>query len=129
MALNPITLDHYNANKGIADSLLKLNTPFVYGTEVSLANYVTTVEDIKTHLEIRNALLEQFLKADELYFQSVEASDKMQTRLRNCIKGDKGVESDEFVMAGGTRQSEITSKAQATRNEKKKTTLMIDKKG
>ena len=74
----------------------------------------------KTKLKIRNEAFKVFIAADTDLQTAQEAVDKKLVQLRNCIKGVKGEESDEYVAAGGKRRSEITAQTQATRAEKKK---------
>ena len=121
MAYAIVTLDHYKQNKGFADALSEFENPFDFGDDVSLASYKTGNEDAKGKLKIRNEAWKAFLAADTDLQTVQENVDKKLIQLRNCIKGVKGEDADEYVAAGGKRRSDITAQAQATRSEKKKT--------
>ena len=120
MAFTIAALDHYKQNKDFADALSEFDNPFDFGNGVSLADYKATNEDAKAKLKIRNEALKVFLVADA-ELASIQASiDQKLINIRNCIKGVKGENSDEYVAAGGKRRSDIIAQAQATRAERKK---------
>ncbi len=120
MAYTIAALDHHKQNKDFADALSEFDKPFVFDDDVSLAIYKALNEEAKTKLKIRNEAFKVFIAADTNLQTAQEAVDKKLVQLRNCIKGVKGEESDEYVAAGGKRRSEITAQTQATRAEKKK---------
>jgi hypothetical protein len=122
MAYTIATPDHYKQNKDFADALSEFDNPFVYDEDVSLANYKGLNEDAKAKLKIRNESWKKFLLNDAALQTAQSLVDKKLIQLRNCIKGVKGEDSDEYVAAGGIRRSDITAQAQATRADKKKNT-------
>lgn len=120
MAYTIANLDHYKQNKDFADALGEFDNPFAFDEGVSLADYIATNEAAKAKLKIRNEALKAFLTI-EAELETIQSTvDKKLINLRNCIKGIKGENSDEYVAAGGKRRSDITAQALATRAEKKK---------
>jgi hypothetical protein len=115
--LNP---ERYNERKNIVDRLKRLNEPFAYGDDVSLATYEAAVERVKVTMEAKNAKLSEVDLATDAYNEACALEDQLLKALRNCIGGVKGRNSDEYVIAGGTRLSDILTQQQETRENKKK---------
>jgi hypothetical protein len=123
MAYTKISLSHYDDNMLIVNRLAKVNSPFVYGENVSLDITRASCEEEKRLILLKHSLLDQ---ADALGPQITAAAKKADddvANLRNSIGIDKGRNSDEYVFAGGTRQSDIAEKSKTTRENKKKEVL------
>ena len=120
MAYTKLTLDHYDEVMTILNRLAKLNDPLIYGAKVSLAYAQLATEEIKTLTLAKNDLLEQADKLTVEITNALKKSEDALSALRTSIGIDKGKDSDEYVFAGGTRQSDIIAKGKATREEKKK---------
>jgi hypothetical protein len=58
--------------------------------------------------------------SNHLVSEKSKNADEILTKLRNSIKIRKGANSDEYVFAGGTRQSDILAQQKATREANKK---------
>ena len=106
--------------KAISDSLNRFKDPMAYSDEVSKAIYTAAVEKVKTCAEDLNAKYDAAEAAGIAYDASLEEVDALLRRLRKCIAGAKGNNSEEFVAAGGTRQSDVTAAQQQSREANKR---------
>ena len=128
MAYTRLKLDHYDANMKILNRLAKLNDPFDYGNGISLAAAFAACEKEKQAYLVKNGLLDQ---ADEAGSEAILAAknvDELMANLKNSIGIHKTRDSDEYVFAGGTRQSDVIAQQKATREDKKKAKLEESKK-
>jgi hypothetical protein len=119
MAYTKVSLKHYDDNMEIVNRLAKVNHAFVYGTHVSLAIAKASCEEENRLIKLKHDLLAQ---ADELGAQILAAAKKADddmSNLRTSIRIEFGSDSDEYVFAGGTRQTDIAEKSKATRQNKK----------
>jgi hypothetical protein len=107
----------YDEHKKRVILLRKLNNAFAYSKETSLASYDAAVEGVRIAAEAKNAQIEILNKATSDYNDAVVQMEKALANLRTLIGVDKGKDSDEFVFAGGTRQSDIIAQAQLTRKQ------------
>lgn len=122
MAYSKNSFTHYDDNMEIINRLAKLNNPFIYGKNISLAVARSSSEEEKRLIQLKNDLLDQ---ADALSPQIIVAAKTADTdvsNLRNSIgmDDDFGKESDEYVFAGGIRPSDIVEKRKITQSNKKK---------
>ena len=120
MAYVRVSLDHYNERKQFVVRLKRHQKPFVYSEEVSLENYEKAVEAVKLAADAKNAALDLADAKTALYNAAVAAEQALLIRLRGGIGGGEGKESDAYVDAGGTRQSEVVAAQQQAREDKKK---------
>jgi hypothetical protein len=120
MAYVRVSLDRYNERKQIVVRLTRHHEPFTYSEEVTLELYNKAVEDVKTAAEEKNAALDVADAKTARYNAACAAEEALLIRLRSCIGGDKGKNSDAYVEAGGARQSEVTASQQQTREDNKK---------
>ncbi|MBL7818247.1 MAG: hypothetical protein JNL70_24765 [Saprospiraceae bacterium] len=127
MAYKKVSTDNYEAAKLKIERLKRFNDPFAYTAAISLAAYEKTTNDYKVAIDAKNAGL---VAIDELTIDlnaKAAAYEKAEADLRLFIGRDKGLESDEYVAAGGIRQSEIIAQQQKTREANKKASEDKDK--
>jgi hypothetical protein len=122
MAYSKNSFTHYDDNMEFINRLAKLNNPFIYGKNISLAVARASSEEEKRLIQLKHDLLDQ---ADAVGLQITAAAKTADTdlaNLRNSIgmDDDFGKESDEYVFAGGIRPSEIAEKRKITQSNKKK---------
>jgi hypothetical protein len=120
MAYKKLTFDRYNERKQIVDRLKRCDNPFAYTAEITLAEYDKAVEAVKMTTTEKNAALDVVSEKTLAHNAACEKEEKLLIALRACIGSDKGKNSDEFVFAGGTRQSDIVAQQQLAREEKRK---------
>ena len=120
MAYVKVSLDRYNERKQIVVRLKRYQKSFVYSEEVSLGNYEKAVEAVKVAGDEKNAALDIVDAKTALYNAACTVENALLIRLRGCISGDEGKNSDAFVDAGGTKQSDVTAAQQQARENKKK---------
>lgn len=120
MAYTRLTLDHYDANMKILNLLAKLNLPFDFGNGISLANALAAQEEEKVEVLAKNVLFDQLDEASVKVTTKAKKADEIISKIRNSIKIHYGADSDEYVMAGGIRQSDIIAQQKATREENKR---------
>lgn len=120
MAYTRLTLDRYDANVKTLNFLAKLNVPLDFGSGISLATALTAQEEEKAAILAKNALFDQLDNASLTVTAKSKKADEMMIKIRNLIKIHYGADSDEYVMAGGTRQSDIIAQQKATREENKR---------
>ena len=120
MAYTRLTLDHYEANMKTLSFLAKLNIPLDFGNGISLANALAAQEEEKVEVLAKNVLLDQLDEASAKVTTKAKKADEIMSKIRNSIKIHYGADSDEYVMAGGIRQSEIIAQQRATREENKR---------
>ena len=120
MAYVRVSLDHYNERKQIVVRLKRHQKTFIYSEEVSLDNYEKAVEAVKVAADAKNAALDVADAKTALYNAAVAVEEALLIRLRGCISGGEGKNSDAYVDAGGTRQSEIIAAQHQAREDKKK---------
>jgi hypothetical protein len=117
MSYLKVDLKVYNDHKKRVTLLAKLHDPFAYSQETSLAHYEAAVESIRRTAEAKNAQVDLLNKATEDYNAAIAKAEKQLSNLRTLIGVDKGKNSDEYVFAGGVRQSEVIAQAQQTRKQ------------
>jgi hypothetical protein len=120
MAYTKLSLDRYNERKLIVDRLKRLNEPFSYTATVSLTAYEAIVEKLKVKADVKNAHLDASDLAGQEYAAICLEEEQMLIAFRAFIGADKGKSSDEFVFAGGARQSDVIAQQQQKREDKKK---------
>ena len=106
--------------KKIVDRLNRHQKDFSYSTEVSLANYEKAVEAVRIAINEKNAALDVADAKTALYNAACAAEEALLIRLRGGIAAGEGKNSDAYVDAGGTRQSDITAMQQQAREDKKR---------
>ena len=107
----------YEEHKKRVTLLNKLQERFVYSNETSLAVYEAAVEAIKTAADAKNIQIDALNQATDDYNAAVAKAEKVIANLRTLIGVDKGKNSDEYVFAGGVRQSDSIALAQQTRKQ------------
>ena len=127
MAYAKLILDSYDEEVLKIQRLKRFNNPFVFANGISLAAFEEANEAVKQTIHAKNDQLAIVDKLTEEYQKAVDKRDKMLIALRGCIGSTSNKESDEFVTAGGTRQSEVIEKQQHTRGAKKKADEVKDK--
>lgn len=120
MVFNKVEPDYYDERKHVIEQLKRFNNPFEFSKEVSLAAQEAAVEDINAKKAAYNASIDVAEAARIAYFAAIEKEKQIAMALRTCLGGVKGKNSDEFVAAGGKRQSEIEALQQQGRDIKKK---------
>ena len=120
MSFEEMDFDQPKAADLIIERLERFNKPFNYSDTVSLQFYQTTSKALRAAITDYNNTL-ALLKAKHIAVQThAKTEDTTQKALRRSIGGAETLNSDAFVAAGGTRQSDIVAKQQATKEEKKK---------
>ena len=119
MAYTKLTLDHHEANMKKLNFLAKLNISLDFGNGISLANVIAAQEEEKVAVLAKNALFDALDEASLTVSSKSKKADESIAKLRNSIKIHFGADSDEYVMAGGVRQSDIIAQQKATREENK----------
>lgn len=120
MSFEEMDFEQPDAADLIIERLLRFNKPFNYSDTVSLQFYQTRSKELRATITDYNDTL-ALLKAKHAAVQiSAKAEDTTQKALRRSIGGAETLNSDAYVAAGGTRQSDIIAKQQATREEKKR---------
>lgn len=105
----------------IIERFSKLNKPLVFNENTSLATLIAKRTQLNDAIDNRNA------KATEFSESIVQMNDSDKDLIKNKssflvqVGQVYGKDSDEYVWAGGTRQSESLEKAKNTRLEKAKT--------
>ncbi|MBL7817935.1 MAG: hypothetical protein JNL70_23200 [Saprospiraceae bacterium] len=122
MAYVKIPDAYYKACKAKIERLMRFNNPFKYTEDISLAGYVDVVERLNMATIERNEAAANLDAKTITYNQLVAEEASFESSLRNMIGNDKklGRNSDEYVAAGGVRQSDITAQAQQTREANKR---------
>lgn len=120
MAYKKVSLDHYDGNMEIVKRLAKVNNTFVYGENISLAIVRASCEEENRLIQLKHDLLDQASALGPQIAAAAKQADTNLSNLRNSIGMQFGRDSDEYVFAGGTRQSDIIEKGKATRQNKKK---------
>jgi hypothetical protein len=101
--------------------LSKLNDPLIYSKEMSLAIYQSSVEALKATTDAKNKQLEILNALTLEHNAALAKADKDLSTLRAFIGADKGKNSEEYVFAGGIRQSDAIEQARQTRKQKQQT--------
>jgi sugar diacid utilization regulator len=120
MAYSKLSYDRYNERKQIVVRLKRHNEPFAYTADICLANYEKAVEAVKIAADEKNAALDLADAKTTNYNAKCEQEDKLLMALRACIGSDKGKDSDEYVIAGGAKQSDVIAQQMQTREDNKK---------
>jgi hypothetical protein len=120
MAYLKLSLDHNKETQTILNRLAKLNNPFIFGDNVSLSAAILAAKEEEDAINEKNDLIDLLDAASIKANEKTKKSDEMLSALRTSIGVDKGRNSDEYVFAGGTRQSDVIAQQKATRESKKK---------
>lgn len=121
MAYAKLTLDHYDATMKILNRLAKVDSTMDFGNGISLVTALAAAEkEKKAYISKNDALDVADLRGIEANAAAKELDDIM-VRIKNLYGIIKGKDSDEYVFAGGIRQSEVIEKQQTTRKENQKT--------
>lgn len=120
MAYSKVSTAQYDEVTLMIERFQKLNKPFEFNENTSLAKLIAKTAAYKAAIDAKNATLEQADKDTA----TLNEKDSELTKIRSSFKmqiGDLyGKDSDEYVWAGGVRQSEALEKAKATRLERLK---------
>ena len=120
MSFEEMDFDRPDAADLIIERLSRFGKPFNYSDTVSLQFYQTRSKELREAITEYNVTL-ALLKTK---YVAVRTRAKMegdtQKAIRRSIGGAEGLESDAYVAAGGTRQSDIIAKQQATKEENRK---------
>ncbi|MBL7816987.1 MAG: hypothetical protein JNL70_18330 [Saprospiraceae bacterium] len=120
MAYTQVSTTQHDDIQLMIERFQKLNLPFEFNDKTSLAILIAKNKAYKASIEKKNATLEQ-ADADTLDLKEKEADVvKARSSFRTQIGELYGKDSDEYVWAGGVRQSESIEKAKATRMENSK---------
>lgn len=106
----------------------KISPPVVYDDNTSLAHLIAANNKLSNAIDARNAKAVEF---DKAAIEVNDADDELSKLTSSflLLTGNRfGKESDEYVWAGGTRQSESIQKAKATRLENQKVQESAQKK-
>ena len=120
MAFKEQSLDLYESEKDVVDRLTKYKDPFTYNVDVSLAKLNDSVENIKIKATAKDVAGRAKEAADNDYDKAVAEHVALKRRMKAHIVADKGNNSDEYVILGGTRQVDITAAQNLARENKKK---------
>ena len=120
MAFKEQSLDLYEAEKDVVDRLAKYKDPFNYNADVSLAKLSDSAENIKTKATVKDVAGRAYEAADNDYAKAIADHAALKKRMKAHVVADKGNNSDEFVILGGTRQVDITAAQVLARENKKK---------
>ena len=104
----------------IIERLLRFNKPFNYSETVSLKFYQSTSEELRKATADFNSTLALLVTKFTAVQTIAKREEVTQKALRRSIGGAESMNSDAYVAAGGTRQSDVIAKQQATRDEKRK---------
>ena len=104
----------------IIERLLRFNKPFNYSETVSLKYYQSTSEELRKATADFNSTLALLVTKFRTVKTAAKTEDVAQKALRRSIGGAESMNSDAYVAAGGTRQSDANAKQRATREEKRK---------
>ncbi|MEY4937290.1 MAG: hypothetical protein RIS64_3649 [Bacteroidota bacterium] len=117
MSYSKVDFKRYDEHQKRVTLLSKLHETFVYSNDTSLASYQAAVEAVRRAAEAKNAQIERLNKSSDDYNAAVANMEKQLSNLRTLIGINKGKNSDEYVFAGGVRQSEVIAQAQQTRKQ------------
>lgn len=120
MAYSKVSTAQYDEVNLMIERFQKLNKPFEFNANTSLAKLVTTNNEYKAAIDTKNATLAQADEDTLVLSEKDSALAKMRISFRIQIGDLYGKDSDEYVWAGGVRQSEALEKAKATRLERAK---------
>ena len=126
MAYTKLSLDNYKEEALRIERLKRFGNPFEFANGISLAAFEAANEEVKRTTEAKNAHLEILDGLTETCQAAVEKRTKLIASLRGCIASTLGRECDEFVTAGGIRQSEVIEKQMQAREAKKKAAELKD---
>ena len=120
MSFEEMDFNRPDAADLIIERLLRFGKPFNYSDTVSLKFYQKNAVSSREAIVDFNATL-ALLKTKYVTVKTCLKTDETtQKALRRSIGGAEGLDSDAYVAAGGARQSEVTAKQQATKEENKK---------
>ena len=128
MAYKKIESDYYDERKHVSTQLKRFSDPFEFSKDVSTAAHEAVVEDIKKTGDDLNAKIDAVEVAKLVHKAAIEKEKQVLQSLRSCLEGIKGRDSDEYVAAGGKRQSEVAIQQQQTRESNKKSAEEVAKK-
>ena len=120
MSFEEMDFNRPDAADLIIERLLRFGKPFNYSDTVSLKFYQKNAVSSREAIVDFNATL-ALLKTKYVTVKTCLKTDETtQKALRRSIGGAEGLDSDAYVAAGGARQSDVTAKQQATKEENKK---------
>ena len=120
MSFEEMDFNRPDAADLIIERLLRFGKPFNYSDTVSLKFYQKNAVSSREAIVDFNATL-ALLKTKYVTVKTCLKTDETtQKALRRSIGGAEGLDSDAYVAAGGARQSEVTAKQQATKEENRK---------
>ena len=119
MAFKEQSLDLYEAEKDVVNRLAKYKDPFTYNADVSLAKLSDSAENIKTKATAKDVAGRANEAADNDYNKAIADHAALKKRMKAHVVADKGNNSDEYVILGGVRQSDLTAQQQQTREANK----------
>ena len=127
MAYKKLSFDSYNEEALRIERLKRFGNPFQYANGINLAALQAANEEVNKAIKAKNAQLDIIDPLTEAYNIALDKRDKLLINFRGCIGSTIGKDSDEYVTAGGVRQSEVTEKQQQTREANKKAADEKDK--
>jgi N-acetylneuraminic acid mutarotase len=120
MAYSKVSTAQYDEINLMIERFQKLNKPFEFNENTSLAKLIAINAEYKAAIDAKNTSLEQVDKDTAKLNEKDSALTKIRSSFRMQIGDLYGKDSDEYVWAGGIRQSEALEKAKATRLERLK---------
>ena len=119
MAYTKVLSTRYDAEKDIVERLSKFKGEFNYNADTSLPLLAEAVEELGQARSKKNATLD-LADADTIaYNAAADKVEKIKANMRMFVAADKSRNSDEYVILGGVRQSDLTAQQQQTREANK----------
>ncbi len=128
MATPLVSKGHIDEVDLIIGRFNKLSKPLVFNENTSLALLIAKRNQALNAIEDRNAKATQFDAAIGTMNNSDKELSKMQSSFLLQVGDFYGKNSDEYVWAGGVRQSDAIERAKLTRQEKLKADVEQKKK-
>ena len=120
MAQQPQVPTYYDTEKDVVDRLSKFKGDFNYHAQASLPVLSQAIEEVKAAANDVDVAAAALKAAKAIHNKKVAVHKATKKKLRDFVAADKGKECDEFVILGGTRQSEVIAAQQQAREENKK---------
>ena len=129
MAQQPQVPTYYDTEKDVVDRLSKFKGDFNYNAQASLPVLAQAIEEVKTATDDVDAATAALKAAKAVQKKKITVHKTTKKKLRDFLAADKGKECDEFVILGGTRQSEIVAAQLQAREDNKKAAEAKKKEG
>jgi hypothetical protein len=128
MAILQVEKTHYEKVQKTIERFGKISPPVVYDDNTSLALLTAANTKLNDAIDARNAAAVVLSNSISAMNDADDELTKLESSFRLLTGNRFGRESDEYVWAGGTRQSEGIEKAKLTRLEKQKTQAQVAEK-